>query len=86
MPDIHVNHGLLTALVERFHSEHKTFHLSTREMTITLEDIYRILRIPFIGGRVGYDSSPHLGTDILRRVLHDGTIIAHSISWDDLLS
>lgn len=28
MPDIHVNHGMLTSLVEHFHSEHNTFHLS----------------------------------------------------------
>lgn len=80
MPDIRVNHGLLTALVERFHFEHNTFHLPTREMTITPKDIYRILRIPFKGGRDDYDSSPYPGTDALRRVLHNDTIIARTIS------
>lgn len=57
MPDIHVNHEMLTALVERFHSEHNTFHLPVGEMTITPEDVYRILRILFDGDKADYDSA-----------------------------
>lgn len=57
MPDIRVNHGILIALVEWFHPEHNTFHLRFGEMNITLDDIYRILRIPFYGDKVDYDSS-----------------------------
>lgn len=34
-----VNHGLLTALVECFHSEMNTFHLPQGEMTMTPKDI-----------------------------------------------
>lgn len=56
MPDIHVNHGMLTALVDHFHSEHNTFHLPVGEMTITLEDIYMNLRISFAGYKLDYDS------------------------------
>lgn len=85
MPDIHLNHGLLTTLVEWFHLEHNTFYLSTREMTITFEDIYKILRVLFVGGRVDYDSTPQIGTLALQIVFHDGTIISRSptscISW-----
>ena len=33
------------AVVDRWHSEHKTFHLLTSEATITLEDVYRILHV-----------------------------------------
>ena len=43
MPHIRANHGLLTVLAERWHSEHNTFHLPTGEASITLEDVYRIL-------------------------------------------
>lgn len=76
---------MLTTLVERFHLEHNAFHLLTREMTITPEDIYRIIWIPFTGDIVEYDSSLHPDIDALRRLLHDDTIIAWSIFWDDLL-
>lgn len=58
MPNIHVNHGMLTALVEHFHFEHNTFHLSIGEMTITPKDIYKILRILFVGDKLDYDSTP----------------------------
>ncbi|XP_059068551.1 protein MAINTENANCE OF MERISTEMS-like [Cryptomeria japonica] len=84
--DIRVNHGLLSAIVERFHPEHNTFHLPTEEMTITPEDVYRILRIPFAGGGIDYDSSPQRGITELRRVFHDDTLIVGSITWDDMLS
>lgn len=40
MPDIRVNHGMLIALVEWFHSKHNTFHLLVGEMMITPEDVY----------------------------------------------
>ena len=39
IPAVIVNHSLLTALVERFHSETNTFHLPMGEMTVTPEDI-----------------------------------------------
>jgi hypothetical protein len=56
MPDLRVNHGLLTALVEGFHSEMNTFHLPQGEMMVTPEDVYQILRVPFHGLRVEYDT------------------------------
>lgn len=46
MPEIQSNLGLWIALAERWHFETCTFHLSTSEMSITLEDVYRILQIP----------------------------------------
>lgn len=52
MPHIQANHGLLTALAERWHSEHDTFHLPTGEATITLEDVYQILQVPSHGDPV----------------------------------
>lgn len=52
MPHIWADHGLLTALAERWHSEHNTFHLPIGEASITLEDVYRILRVPCHGDPV----------------------------------
>ena len=52
MPHIHANHGFLIALAERWHSEHNTFHLLTGEASITLEDVYFILRLPCHGEMV----------------------------------
>ena len=49
MSHIRENHGLLTALAERWHSEHNTFHLPTGEALITLEDVYLILQVPCHG-------------------------------------
>ncbi|GLJ17130.1 hypothetical protein SUGI_0296410 [Cryptomeria japonica] len=46
VPEFRANMGLLTALVERWHSETCTFHLPMGEMIVTLEDVYRILQIP----------------------------------------
>lgn len=86
MPDIYVNHGMLTALVDHFNSEHNTFHLLVGEMTIMPEDIYRILRILFIGDKVNYDSTQQLGVLALRWIFHDETILERSITWDDLMS
>lgn len=45
MPEIRMNTELLTPLIERWYSETCTFHLSTSEMSINLEDHYRILRV-----------------------------------------
>lgn len=45
MPQIRTNTGLLTALVERWHFETCMFHWLTGEMSITLEDASKILRV-----------------------------------------
>lgn len=55
VPEFWVNMGLLTALAERWHSETCTFHLMMGEMTVTLEDVYRIPRIPIDGELIPYD-------------------------------
>lgn len=84
--DICVNHGILTTLVERFHSEHNTFHLSVGELTITPEDVYRILYIPFARDKVDYDSGHLPRLQAVRHVFRDPNILTHSISWDILMS
>lgn len=48
-------HGLITALVEHWHSETCMFHLAQGEMTVTLEDVWHILHIPIRGELVTYD-------------------------------
>ncbi|KAH9301388.1 hypothetical protein KI387_012971, partial [Taxus chinensis] len=44
--------SLMVTLIERWDSVTNTFHLLIGEMTITLEDIYRILRLPINGDQV----------------------------------
>lgn len=86
MPDIHVNHRMLTVLVDCFHLEHSTFHLLVGEMTIMPEDINRILRILFNRDKVDYDSTQRLGVLALRWIFHDNIILESTITWDDLMS
>ena len=80
-----VNHDFLTSLVEHFHSEMNTFHLSMGEMTVTLEEIWRILRIPFHRARVVYDTVPRVGTEALSIVFGRELQRGRAISWDELM-
>ncbi|GLJ23507.1 hypothetical protein SUGI_0445390 [Cryptomeria japonica] len=79
-----VNMGLLTALAKRWHSETCTFHLSMGEMTVTLEDVYRILRIPINGELIPYDRDGD--REALRRVFQDPGLemrVGH-VAWDTM--
>lgn len=55
MPNIIHNRGLLIALAERWHNEHNKFHLPNGEISVTLEDVYKIVCISVIGEFVQYD-------------------------------
>ncbi|KAH9321408.1 hypothetical protein KI387_016047, partial [Taxus chinensis] len=46
------DHSLMVALIERWDPVTNVFHLLTGEMTITLEDVYHILRLPIDGEAV----------------------------------
>ncbi|XP_061366247.1 serine/threonine-protein phosphatase 7 long form homolog [Gastrolobium bilobum] len=52
-----IDHSLISALVERWRPETRTFHMSMGEVTITLEDVHHLLGLPTDGevvcGRVG---------------------------------
>lgn len=69
VPEFRANMDLLTALAERWHSETCTFHLPMGEMTVTLEDVYRILHIPIDGELIPYDRDGD--REALRRVFQD---------------
>ncbi|KAH9317076.1 hypothetical protein KI387_018845, partial [Taxus chinensis] len=43
------DHSLMVALIEIWDLATNVFHLLKGEMTITLEDVYRILRLPIDG-------------------------------------
>lgn len=73
LPKIRVNHGLLIDLIERFHSKTQTFHLPIGEITVTLEDVYKILRIPFHGQRLDYVSLGNSGLLAFRHLFRDDT-------------
>ena len=49
VPNLKVDHALITSLVERWHLETHTFHLSHGEMGITLQDIDVMLGVPIDG-------------------------------------
>ncbi|XP_059064182.1 uncharacterized protein LOC131856415 [Cryptomeria japonica] len=80
---IRMNCGLLTALAKRWHSETCFFHLAMGEMTVTLEDIWRILHIPIRGELVTYDR--HLGTTTIERIFADDVYIEDGfVAWEDI--
>ena len=45
VPDINLDHALITALVERWQPETHSFHLPHDEMTITLQDMEVIMGV-----------------------------------------
>ena len=49
VPELEVDHVLITTLVERWHLETHTFHLLHGEMGITLQDIEVMLGVPVDG-------------------------------------
>ncbi|KAH9303701.1 hypothetical protein KI387_008105, partial [Taxus chinensis] len=55
------------ALIERWNHEKNTFYLPTREMTVTLEDVFRILRLPIIGKPV-YQALPSVARGAITAV------------------
>lgn len=84
MPKIRENIGLLTALVERWHSETSSFHLSTGKVTVTLEDVWNILHIPIHGEMIEYDLVT--GRDALCKLFEcdadDLDIVEREIRWE----
>lgn len=71
----------MTALAKRWHSDHNTFHLDTSEMTVTSEDVYRILGILVVGELVVYDHTEQGGIEVLKRIFDNDGISGYEIPW-----
>lgn len=85
MLDITHNRGLLTPLAKRWHSEHNMFHLPIGEISVTVEDVYRILHIYVIGDLVQYDYQDLGGIEVCRAVFGDESIDGREIRWEDMI-
>ncbi|XP_028208291.1 protein MAIN-LIKE 2-like [Glycine soja] len=61
---ITIDPGLISAFVERWHRETSTFHLSVRELTITLDDVASLLHLPITGALHTFE--PLVTSDAIR--------------------
>ena len=57
-PRFQFDMSLLAALLDRWHLETHTFHLSVGEMTPTLQDVAMLLGLPCAGRAVGAEDVP----------------------------
>ncbi|KAH9301381.1 hypothetical protein KI387_012964, partial [Taxus chinensis] len=75
------DHSLMVALIERWDPATNVFHLLTGEMTITLEDVYHILRLP-IEGEVVFQIDSETAMDSILQVFGDAAALLtyHSAS------
>lgn len=65
-----IDHGLMTAFAERWHSETNTFHLPIGEATITLDDVQCLLHLPITGSMLDYERMRRIeGIDMVVRNL-----------------
>ena len=67
---------MLGALVECFHSKMNTFYLPLGELTVTLEDIYKIFLIPFHRPCIEYDIKLQVGAVTLIAILQDNLVLS----------
>ncbi|KAH9299726.1 hypothetical protein KI387_031408, partial [Taxus chinensis] len=63
--------SLMVALIDRWDSVTNTFHMPMGEMTITLEDVYRILQLPILGAQV-YSISSEVSEELLAPIFGEG--------------
>ncbi|KAH9322296.1 hypothetical protein KI387_016935, partial [Taxus chinensis] len=81
---IYMDHNLMVTLIKRWDPATNVFHLPTREMTITLEDVYHILRLLIDGEAVfqvdaetAMDRNLHVFGDAAALLTYHSTSIAY---------
>jgi len=87
IPNMDVNHLLITFLLERWRIETHTFHFPNGETTVTLEDVVVLLGLPINGGVVTGPTivedifstfHEHLGVILPPTVIRENSI---RVSW-----
>ncbi|KAH9325495.1 hypothetical protein KI387_005673, partial [Taxus chinensis] len=77
----------MVALIERWDPAANVFHLPTGEMTVTLEDVYRILRLP-IEGEAVFQVDSETAMDSILQVFGDAAALltyhSASIGYGDM--
>lgn len=74
-----INHELISAFVERWHSETSSFHMPWGEMTVTLDDVSALLHLPLTGTPLAH--RPHFDTADAIRAGVDLLGIDHTACW-----
>ncbi|GFZ03574.1 hypothetical protein Acr_16g0001980 [Actinidia rufa] len=66
---INLDHGLISALLERWRCETYTFHLCVREMTPTLQDVAMLTGLPIDGAPITGPSGSFYPNELCLRLL-----------------
>ncbi|XP_061365274.1 serine/threonine-protein phosphatase 7 long form homolog [Gastrolobium bilobum] len=80
-----IDHSLVSALVERWRPETRTFHMRMGEVTITLEDVHHLLGLPTDGDVVSERHGRHPFNQLVNDYLGVNPQAGRDLSGERLL-